>query len=379
MKIEPLTVRHRRTAQGRQPGRRRSQRRPVLGDQGGVAAPQGAVLPRPGHSPAPSTWPSPATSASWRTTPWPAATPSTRAWCASTRRPTRPTTATRTPGTPTPPGARSRRWAACCAASNARRWAATPCGPTWSLAYERLPERHQDADRRPARPPQHRGELRRGHADRKAPGAARRSTPMPSIRWCAPIRRPARRCCSSTPSPRTSPTSTRPTTCASARTTSRAPASCCSYLISQAAIPEYQVRWRWKPNSVAIWDNRCHPALRRDGLPALPSKDGTRRHHRRRRPTDTAAPRFTQLTPKDATMNFLDGPCSPKTRTSWSSPPRPTAPSGCLPTFPRTSRSRWKSRCRRRSTATTPAPPCCTCTCANSTARAASACPSSTS
>jgi taurine dioxygenase len=30
-----------------------------------------------------------------------------------------------------------------------------------------------------------------------------------------------------------------------------------SYLISQAAIPEYQVRWRWKKNSVAIWDNRC--------------------------------------------------------------------------------------------------------------------------
>jgi taurine dioxygenase len=29
------------------------------------------------------------------------------------------------------------------------------------------------------------------------------------------------------------------------------------YLISQASIPEYQVRWRWKPGSVAIWDNRC--------------------------------------------------------------------------------------------------------------------------
>jgi taurine dioxygenase len=28
------------------------------------------------------------------------------------------------------------------------------------------------------------------------------------------------------------------------------------YLISQACIPEYQVRWRWKPNSIAIWDNR---------------------------------------------------------------------------------------------------------------------------
>ena len=28
------------------------------------------------------------------------------------------------------------------------------------------------------------------------------------------------------------------------------------YLTSQAHIPEYQVRWRWKPNSIAIWDNR---------------------------------------------------------------------------------------------------------------------------
>ncbi|MBO8190493.1 TauD/TfdA family dioxygenase [Streptomyces oryzae] len=29
-----------------------------------------------------------------------------------------------------------------------------------------------------------------------------------------------------------------------------------NYLISQAAIPEYQVRWRWQKNSFAIWDNR---------------------------------------------------------------------------------------------------------------------------
>ncbi len=28
------------------------------------------------------------------------------------------------------------------------------------------------------------------------------------------------------------------------------------YLIAQSSIPEYQVRWRWKPNSIAIWDNR---------------------------------------------------------------------------------------------------------------------------
>jgi taurine dioxygenase len=29
-----------------------------------------------------------------------------------------------------------------------------------------------------------------------------------------------------------------------------------NYLIARAAIPDYQVRWRWKKNSVAIWDNR---------------------------------------------------------------------------------------------------------------------------
>ena len=28
------------------------------------------------------------------------------------------------------------------------------------------------------------------------------------------------------------------------------------YLVSQAFIPEYQVRWRWKANDVAMWDNR---------------------------------------------------------------------------------------------------------------------------
>jgi taurine dioxygenase len=30
-----------------------------------------------------------------------------------------------------------------------------------------------------------------------------------------------------------------------------------NYLIARATIPEYQVRWRWRPNSVAIWDNRA--------------------------------------------------------------------------------------------------------------------------
>jgi alpha-ketoglutarate-dependent taurine dioxygenase len=30
-----------------------------------------------------------------------------------------------------------------------------------------------------------------------------------------------------------------------------------AYLIGRVNIPDYQVRWRWKRNSVAIWDNRC--------------------------------------------------------------------------------------------------------------------------
>jgi len=51
-----------------------------------------------------------------------------------------------------------------------------------------------------------------------------------------------------------------------------------SYLVSQAFIPEYQVRFRWTPNSVAFWDNRstqhyavmdyppCHRRMERAGI-----------------------------------------------------------------------------------------------------------------
>jgi taurine dioxygenase len=50
------------------------------------------------------------------------------------------------------------------------------------------------------------------------------------------------------------------------------------YLISQSQIPEYQVRWRWRPNDVAFWDNRstqhyavmdyppCHRKMERAGI-----------------------------------------------------------------------------------------------------------------
>jgi len=55
------------------------------------------------------------------------------------------------------------------------------------------------------------------------------------------------------------------------------------YLISQAFIPEYQVRFRWKPNSVAMWDNRstqhyavmdyapCHRKMERAGIVGEPT------------------------------------------------------------------------------------------------------------
>ncbi|MBA4491733.1 TauD/TfdA family dioxygenase [uncultured Paracoccus sp.] len=50
------------------------------------------------------------------------------------------------------------------------------------------------------------------------------------------------------------------------------------YLIAQAQAPEYQVRWRWQPGSVAFWDNRstqhyavmdyppCHRKMERAGI-----------------------------------------------------------------------------------------------------------------
>jgi taurine dioxygenase len=60
--------------------------------------------------------------------------------------------------------------------------------------------------------------------------------------------------CTSGRSQRTSSTTTPRRTCASGRTRPRR-GLLLNYLISQAAIPEYPVRFRWKPNSVALWDN----------------------------------------------------------------------------------------------------------------------------
>ncbi|HVR52014.1 MAG TPA: TauD/TfdA family dioxygenase [Pseudorhodoferax sp.] len=63
----------------------------------------------------------------------------------------------------------------------------------------------------------------------------------------------------------------------------RGAADLLQYLIAQAAIPEYQVRWRWQPGSVAIWDNRatqhyavmdyppCHRKMERAGIVGTPT------------------------------------------------------------------------------------------------------------
>jgi taurine dioxygenase len=51
-----------------------------------------------------------------------------------------------------------------------------------------------------------------------------------------------------------------------------------AYLVSQVQIPEYQVRWRWQPGDVVMWDNRstqhyavmdyppCHRKMERAGI-----------------------------------------------------------------------------------------------------------------
>ena len=85
---------------------------------------------------------------------------------------------------------------------------------------------HQDPDRRPARPAQHRVHLRCRDARPRSASRCRRCSPTRSTRSCGPTPRPARRCCSSTPSPPTSPTSTPPPTCATGTTTAPAAASC---------------------------------------------------------------------------------------------------------------------------------------------------------
>ena len=54
-----------------------------------------------------------------------------------------------------------------------------------------------------------------------------------------------------------------------------------SYLIGRAAIPEYQVRWRWTGEQRRDLGQPLHAALCRAGLLARGAQDGARRDHRR--------------------------------------------------------------------------------------------------
>jgi hypothetical protein len=171
-----------------------------------------------------------------------------------------------------------RQWARCCAASSARgrrRHHVGQHGPGVRGAAEDVKVK----DRRPARPPQHRSQLRCRHADRKTSGSWA-STRMPSTRWCAPTRRPARRCCSSTPSPRTSQLPHTRAGALLARTPTPARRA--------AELPDQPGHHPRIPGALALEAQQRrhlgqpqHPALRGHGLPAVPSQDGARRHRRR--------------------------------------------------------------------------------------------------
>jgi hypothetical protein len=92
------------------------------------------------------------------------------------------------------------------------------------------------------------------------------------------------------------------------------------------------------------------PALRRDGLPALPSQDGARRHHGRHARSDAATPlRLSDRTdpPTDrlsrratilSTMNFLDGHLFPENQQKLIITAAPYGPNGSLRTSRKTSR-----------------------------------------
>ena len=54
-----------------------------------------------------------------------------------------------------------------------------------------------------------------------------------------------------------------------------------NYLIRQAAVPEYQVRWRWTTEQLRDLGQPLHPALRRPGLLPGRPQDGARRDRRR--------------------------------------------------------------------------------------------------
>ena len=209
--------------------------------------------------------------------PVPAAIRTIPAWSASTNRPTRPTTVTRTPGTTDaswrekPPFGCVLRCVECPSVGGDTMWA------NMALAYEKLPEhiKTQIAG------------LRARHSIEATFGAAMPIEKRLALKAQFPD--------AEHPVVRTHPDTKEKILFVNAFAThftnfhtaanvrygqDYAPgaAQLLQYLISQAQIPEYQVRWRWKPNSIAFWDNRatqhyavmdyppCHRKMERAGI-----------------------------------------------------------------------------------------------------------------
>ena len=228
MKIEQLTCAHRRRTGRREPGRRHPRRRPVRRDPRGAAEAPRAVPARPGHHARRACGLRAPLRRAGRPSGGALASGRIRAWCRSTRPRTSPTTATKTPGTrdatwrEAPPFGAVLRCVECPPVGGDTMWA------NMVLAYEKLPEdvKAQIADLRARHSID--SELRRGDADREAPraegavsgrGASGRAHASRDRREAA-VRQRLHHALHQLPHARR--------TCASARTTTRPAATCCT-------------------------------------------------------------------------------------------------------------------------------------------------------
>ena len=124
-----------------------------------------------------------------------------------------------------------------------------------ALAYERLPAHVKQQIAACAR-----HSIEASFAPRcrsRAPGAEG-AVPRPRAPGGAHHPRPARKVLFVNGFTTTSRTST-PGTCVGQDFTHGA-SDLLRYLVSQAVIPEYQVRWRWKPNSMAMCGTTARPS-----------------------------------------------------------------------------------------------------------------------
>ena len=119
-----------------------------------------------------------------------------------------------------------------------------------------------------------------------------------------------------------------------ASTTRPAASELLNYLIRQAAVPEYQVRWRWTHEQLRDLGQPLHPALRRPGLLARRPQDGARRDRRRH---DLLTTTSTPTNRTENPMHFLDDSLFPENQEKLvitAAPVRPGVGAGRLPRGP---------------------------------------------